>query len=70
MPMTRAAADLLLEDIELAIQQRAATLNDSEFRVWFSGEGDSVMAVTSDMHHEYFRERLAKMLASVGKSPL
>jgi hypothetical protein len=67
--MTRAAADLLLDDIESEIQTRAAKLTDDEFRAWFDAEAGAAFGVASAMHRDYINERLVTMLASVGKSP-
>lgn len=69
MPMTRAAADALLDDIESEIQTRAAKLTDDEFRAWFDAEAGAAFAIASDIHRSHVTERLTTMLAAVGKSP-
>ena len=69
MPMTLAAADALLDDIESEIHARAAKLTESEFRAWFDAESGAAFGIASDMPRSHITERLTKMLASVGKSP-
>jgi len=69
MPMTRAAADLLLDDIESQIHTRASKLSDDEFRAWFDAEAGAALGITSAMHRDHVNERLEKMLARVGKLP-